>query len=144
MLYFNKPNNQNFFLLYSGQNNKKHHKSYLALSPTTEFISQNFTNLENFLDEAITNIRSDRAITSALLTDLVQEMKSSGSSLTVNQQCGLIASKYVETLQRSNEQLVKISAILQKKSSANEGLSSIEKEEIFDLIKNSEESEGAE
>lgn len=98
--------------------------------------------LENFLDEAITNIRADRAITSALLTDLVTEMKSSSSSLTVNQQCGLIASKYVETLQRSNEQLVKISAILQKKSNKSDSLSSIEKEEIFDLIKNSEEGEG--
>lgn len=100
--------------------------------------------LENFLDEAITNIRSDRAITAALLTDLVQEMKASGSSLTVNQQCGLIASKYVETLQRSNEQLVKISAILQKKSNKSEGLTSVEKDEIFDLIKNSEESGNAE
>lgn len=94
--------------------------------------------LEEFLDEAITNIRADRAITSALLTDLVQEMKASGSSLTVNQQCGLIASKYVETLQRSNEQLVKISAILQKKTNSSESLSNSEKEQIFDLIKNSE------
>jgi len=97
--------------------------------------------LEEFLDEAITNIRADRAITSALLTDLVQEMKVSGSSLTVNQQCGLIASKYVETLQRSNEQLVKISAILQKGSEKSQGLSHIEKEEIFDMIKNSEDGE---
>jgi hypothetical protein len=95
--------------------------------------------LEEFLDEAITNIRADRAITSALLTDLVQEMKISGSSLTVNQQCGLIASKYVETLQRSNEQLVKISAILQKGSNKAAGLSQHEKDEIFDLIKNSED-----
>jgi para-aminobenzoate synthetase component 1 len=51
VLYFNRLNKQNFFLLYSGQSNKKHHKSYLALSPTKEFISQSFTNLENFLDE---------------------------------------------------------------------------------------------
>ena len=98
--------------------------------------------LEEFLDEAVTNIRADRAITAALLTDLVQEMKASGSSLTVNQQCGLIASKYVETLQRSNEQLVKISAILQKKVGTNQGLSNSEKEEIFDLIKNSEDDSG--
>ena len=95
--------------------------------------------LEEFLDEAITNIRADRAITSALLTDLVQEMKVSGSSLSVNQQCGLISSKYVETLQRSNEQLVKISAILQKGSNKSAGLSQDEKDEIFDLIKNSED-----
>jgi hypothetical protein len=98
--------------------------------------------LEEFLDEAVTNIRADRAITSTLLTDLVQEMKISGSSLSVNQQCGMIASKYVETLQRSNEQLVKISAILQKGAAKSPELSHIEKEEIFDMIKNSEEGEG--
>mgnify|MGYP001226191410 CR=1 FL=1 len=95
--------------------------------------------LEEFLDEAVSNIRADRAITATLLTDLVQEMKANGSSITVSQQCGLIASKYVETLQRSNEQLVKISAILQKGSQKSQGLSSVEKEEIFDLIKNSED-----
>ena len=97
-------------------------------------------NLEDFLEEAIENIRSDRAITSHLLTELVQEMNKQSSISTI-QQCGMIASKYVETLQRSNEQLVKISSLIQKKEGKQEGLSSFEKDEIYDLLNASEESE---
>jgi hypothetical protein len=48
---------------------------------------------------------------------------------------GVVAAKYVETLQRSNEQLVKVSALLQKKTDGSEELSSKDKEELFDLIK---------
>ena len=90
-------------------------------------------NLEKFISEAIENIRSDRAITSHLLTELVQEMSKQGS-LSTFQQCGLIASKYVETLQRSNEQIVKLASLLQKKESKVDGLSSSEKEEIYDIL----------
>ncbi len=100
--------------------------------------------LDELLNETMTNIRADRAITSTLLTDLVQEMKSQGGSITVIQQCGLIASKYVETLQRSNEQLVKLTALLHKKTSnASDELTLLEKEKIFDLLNDSsEEGEG--
>ena len=90
-------------------------------------------NLEEFIGEAIENIRSDRAITSHLLTELVQEMSKQNSISTI-QQCGMIASKYVETLQRSNEQIVKLASLLQKKESKSEGLSSHEKEEIYDIL----------
>lgn len=96
-------------------------------------------NLEEFIGEAIENIRSDRAITSHLLTELVQEMNKQNSISTI-QQCGMIASKYVETLQRSNEQIVKLASLLQRKESKSEGLSSHEKEEIYDIL-NSQEGE---
>ena len=78
-------------------------------------------NLEEFIGEALENIRSDRAITSHLLTELVQEMNKQGSISTI-QQCGMIASKYVETLQRSNEQIVKLAGLLQKKEGKQDGL----------------------
>lgn len=101
--------------------------------------------LDELLNETMTNIRADRAITSTLLTDLVQEMKSQGGSITVIQQCGMIASKYVETLQRSNEQLVKLTALLHKKTAnASEELSNLEKERIFDLLNESSDSEDGE
>ena len=48
---------------------------------------------------------------------------------------GTVAAKYVETLQRSNEQLVKVSALIQKKTAGSDELSSQDKEELFDLIK---------
>ena len=50
---------------------------------------------------------------------------------------GPIAAKYVETLQRSNEQLVKLATLVYKKESAAKdgSLSDLDKKELFDLIK---------
>jgi|TARA_Y100000114_G_scaffold152829_1_gene171780 hypothetical protein len=98
-------------------------------------------NLENFIDEAIENIRSDRAVTSHLLTELLQQM-AKDKGLSTIQQCGMIASKYVETLQRSNEQMVKLASLVQKKESKSDGLSSIEKEEIYDLLNSEDKEDG--
>jgi hypothetical protein len=92
-------------------------------------------NVKKYIQESIQNIRDDRSITSTLLTDLLMEMKKSPDSET-HKQLGLVASKYVETLQRSNEQLVKITALLQKQASKQEDatLSNEDKDELFDLI----------
>ena len=90
--------------------------------------------LESYIDEAIKNIRSDRAITTTLLMELMEYMKSDDER---KEKVGVIAAKYVETLQRSNEQLVKVSALLQKKAGADQGLSDEDKSELFDLIKES-------
>ena len=88
--------------------------------------------LEAYIDEAIKNIRSDRAITTTLLMELMEYMKKDDDK---KGSVGTIAAKYVETLQRSNEQLVKISALLQKKAGAEQGLTDQDKNELFDLIK---------
>ena len=87
-------------------------------------------NLENLVDEAIKNIRDDRAMTSTLLIDLVQVLKTDPSK---HQYQGQVAAKYLETLQRSNEQLVKITSMMSK-GSAKEGLTQKDKDELFDLI----------
>ena len=67
-------------------------------------------NVQEYIQETVQNIRNDRSVTNNLLTDLLLEMKKT-SDVDNHKQLGLIASKYVETLQRSNEQLVKIAAI---------------------------------
>lgn len=90
------------------------------------------TNLEEQIEQALKNIQNDRAVTSSLLTDLMTHMKSQGNH--THESCGLIASKYVETLQRSNEQLVKIAGIIQKNTVKSASLSKDEKDELFDLI----------
>jgi len=90
--------------------------------------------LESYIGEAIKNIRSDRAITTTLLMELMEYMKKDEDR---KEAVGTIAAKYVETLQRSNEQLVKVSALLQKKAGADQGLSEEDKSELFDLIKES-------
>ena len=87
--------------------------------------------LDSYIEETIRNIRSDRAITTTLLLELMEYIKRDEDR---KESVGAIAAKYVETLQRSNEQLVKVSALIQKKSTVSEELSK-DKEEIFDLIK---------
>jgi hypothetical protein len=89
--------------------------------------------VEAYIDEAITNIRDDRSITSALLADVFTELKQA-QDVEVHRTLGVIASKYVETLQRSNEQLVKIAAILNKRKDVSESLDEEDKKELFDMI----------
>ena len=59
---------------------------------------------EQFVEEAIDNVRADRAIASTLLIDLMKILK---QDETKHQYSGPVAAKYLETLQRSNEQLVR-------------------------------------
>jgi hypothetical protein len=90
--------------------------------------------LNEIIEEAIGNIKSDRATAEMLLTDLVISMKSSGDEAHIT--AGNIATSYLETLQRSNEQLVKVAAIIQKnEGNTNSGLSDSEKDNIFDMIR---------
>jgi hypothetical protein len=90
--------------------------------------------LNSYIDEAVENIRKDRKVTKALLDDLIQYMAKEESR---HRDVGLTAAKYLETLQRSNEQLVKVSGIVAKKTS-NVGLTSEDKEEIYNLLNESQ------
>ncbi len=93
--------------------------------------------LDSYLTEVIDNIRQDREVTKELLGDIMQYMSQDQHS---HKEVGQTAAKYVETLQRSNEQLVKVSAIIHKResSSGNMGLSDKDKDDLFDMIKDSE------
>ncbi len=95
--------------------------------------------LEEFISESIGNIREDRDTVKFLLTDLLAEIQKSGHS---HKDIGMIAAKYVETLQRSNEQLVKLTSLIQKDVKASDGLTSEDKRELFDLINSDVLSEG--
>ena len=56
-----------------------------------------------------------------------------------HKELGQVASKYLETLQRSNEQLVKIAGLVHKRTATKDGLTSQDKEDIIDLINSTEE-----
>ena len=86
--------------------------------------------MEQYLDEAIGNIRNDRKKAKELLSILESLISDEN-----HRNLGTIAAKYLETLQRSNEQLVKIASLLQKKQKANMDLSDSDRDEIFDMIK---------
>ena len=89
-------------------------------------------NLDETLSNALDNIEEDRATTKELLQDL---MKYLGAAEERHREVGPVAAKYVETLQRSNEQLVKLASLISKKENVSTNLSQIEKSEIYDLIK---------
>jgi hypothetical protein len=87
--------------------------------------------LEDYISEVIENINSDRALALTLLTNVMKGMNSGHD----HKDLGQVASKYLETLQRSNEQLVKVTTLIHKKDATKfSGLSNEDKSDIFDLI----------
>lgn len=91
--------------------------------------------LEKYIEQATKNISDDRAAVKTLLMNIMKYMNTGDDR---HKEVGLIAAKYLETLQRSNEQLVKLASLLQKKEGKVEGISEDEKEELFDLISSEE------
>ena len=95
--------------------------------------------LKVLIEEATRNASEDRAATKVLLTNIMKYMQSVDER---HREVGLIAAKYLETLQRSNEQLVKIAALVQKKEALTKStsMSVEERDELFDLINQKEDS----
>ena len=93
-------------------------------------------NLDETLANALDNIEEDRATTKELLQDL---MKYLGAAEERHREVGPVAAKYVETLQRSNEQLVKVAALMQKHKTSSFEFSSSDKDQLYDIINDKEE-----
>jgi len=87
------------------------------------------------IEEAIQNIKEDREITRELLDDAIKWLAVDDAR---HQTIGMTLAKYVETLQRSNEQLVKLCGLMSKKETTEE-LSDRDYAQIFDQIQKSEE-----
>jgi hypothetical protein len=90
--------------------------------------------LDQYIEKASENINADRALANKLLIDLMQEMGKSTDKY-IHKEFGDVASNYLETLQRSNEQLVKLTGIIQRRESVQSGLGDMERDQIFDAIK---------
>ena len=88
--------------------------------------------MKDYFSEAIKNIRDDRAVTSKLLVEVMQYIQGNDER---HGQVGQVAAKYVETLQRSNEQLVKLVSLLEKNNTSKQGLTDEDKNEIFDMVR---------
>ena len=95
-------------------------------------MKQDFTTLT---EEALSNIREDREQTKDLLKDLIKYL---GGAEDRHRDVGITAAKYVETLQRSNEQLVKIAALQQKGEKESTGLTEADRNEIFEELNGGE------
>jgi len=92
-------------------------------------------NIDKCIADALENINNDRAMAMTLLTDLMQYIRGQEER---HQHAGPVAAKYLETLQRSNEQLVKISALLHKKSDSSSNLTNMDRDEIYSIINDEE------
>tara|TARA_Y100000310_G_C20339944_1_gene649303 strand:- start:1 stop:288 length:288 start_codon:yes stop_codon:yes gene_type:complete len=84
-----------------------------------------------FIEQATINITEDRAATKALLMGLMKYMQVSEDR---HKEVGIIAAKYLETLQRSNEQLVKLAALVGKKEEKTQNITEEDKRDLFDII----------
>jgi hypothetical protein len=84
--------------------------------------------IDKFLEEAVENIREDRKRALSLLNDIADFI---GQNQDRHKEVGQTAAKYLETLQRSNEQLVKISGLIQKNKDSEYG--DLDKEEADSL-----------
>ena len=92
--------------------------------------------VEKEIAKAISNIKNDRAVTRTLLNDIMEYLSVSKDR---HVEVGTVAAKYVETLQRSNEQLVKLVGIMNKKTTSDNCLSLRDKEDLCDMIKGNDE-----
>ena len=89
-------------------------------------------NLDNLIEEALENIRNDRKVAREFLNEIANQIAVDAEH---NKHLSPVAAKHIETMQRSNEQLVMIAALIQKKEKAVDGISEQDKQELFDLIK---------
>jgi len=94
-----------------------------------------FMSSSEHIKQAIKNIDDDRETTRELLDDAMRQLAKDPSQHTT---LGVVLAKYVETLQRSNEQLVKLCGLMSKNEKSDE-LTDKDFAQIFDQIQNSDD-----
>ena len=85
----------------------------------------------DLMDEAIDNIRKDREVAREFLNELANQIAQNAEN---NRALSPVAAKHIETMQRSNEQLVKVLTLKQKERTKEVGLSEEDKASLFDMI----------
>jgi hypothetical protein len=92
-------------------------------------------NLDLLIDEALDNIRNDRKVAKEFLNEIANQIAMDADH---NRSLSPVAAKHIETMQRSNEQLVKIISLRQKSNPESLELTEKDKENLFDLIQGGE------
>jgi hypothetical protein len=90
--------------------------------------------LDNLIGEALENIRNDRKIAKEFLNEIANQIAIDADQ---NRSLSPVAAKHIETMQRSNEQLVKIISIKHKTVTISEELSEDDKTNLYDIIQGS-------
>ena len=87
--------------------------------------------LANYIEEALDNIRNDRKIAKEFLNEIANQIANDSEQ---NKYLSPVAAKHIETLQRSNDQLVKIISLRQKGETRGFELSEEDKNDLFDMF----------
>ncbi len=86
---------------------------------------------EQIIEETIDNVRADRAKAEILITKILVAI---GDKSESHREIGLLAAKYLESLTRSNETMVKVANLLKVKEDLVAALSEEERERLYDVI----------
>jgi len=92
--------------------------------------------LETLVDEALENIRKDRNLARDFLNEIANQIAIDGEK---NRYLSPVAAQHVQSLQRSNEQLVKLISLKYKNQEDSLVLSEEDKNSLFDMIQGDEE-----
>lgn len=96
-------------------------------------------NKSELIQKAISNIEKDRKNAQELLEDVAEFIGEAKERYTT---AGMVAAKYLETLQRSNEQLVKLIGLMKKTEEDQYGnLNEKDKENLYDEIEETTDDE---
>ena len=87
--------------------------------------------LDDLIEEALGNIRDDRKVAREFLNEIANQIAVNSDN---NKYLSPVAAKHIETMQRSNEQLVKIIGLQQKTQAQGFELSDVDKDNLFDMI----------
>lgn len=89
------------------------------------------SDVDTLIGEALENIRDDRKLAREFLNEIANQIASDADN---NRGLSPVAAKHIETMQRSNEQLVKIIGLKSKSQEQNFELSENDKNEIYDIL----------
>jgi hypothetical protein len=90
-------------------------------------------------EKAIQNIIDDRNKADYLVSQILADIQ---QGKTNHQSAGMVLSKHLETMQRANEQLVKLTSLFKKtETNSFTGFSDSERDTLFEEIKKEQNSE---
>tara|TARA_B100000212_G_C27290311_1_gene496973 strand:+ start:25 stop:324 length:300 start_codon:yes stop_codon:yes gene_type:complete len=91
--------------------------------------------LDSLIGEALDNIRNDRKLAREFLNEIANQIAVDADN---NRGLSPVAAKHIETMQRSNEQLVKIIGLKSKNQEQSLELTESDKKQIYDLLQGEE------
>tara|TARA_R110000824_G_scaffold26628_6_gene91329 strand:- start:6784 stop:7086 length:303 start_codon:yes stop_codon:yes gene_type:complete len=96
---------------------------------------------DNILEEALHNIKLDRNAANTALDEICQDIHTGKLD---HGRSGMVVAKYLETLQRSNEQLVKVASLMAKTNKESLTISGEEIDAIYDNLDSCQEEDPGE